>query len=137
MGKQMRTAMRGVTTILAAAALLATASPGVAAAAGLRPIFKVDSAAATISGNRMTIIASGAVPTGGWGKARLRLKPGHKPETSQLEFEFLAVPPPANEAVIQALVPVTVTLTMHLPPYAVTQIRVDAQTNSAVAGISH
>ncbi len=85
----------------------------------------------------MTVIASGAVATGGWSKARLRLKPGHRPETSELEFEFLAAPPPANETVIQALVPVTVTLTTRLPPYAVTQIRVDAQTNSAVAEISH
>jgi hypothetical protein len=118
-------------------ALILAMNSGVAAAAGLKTIYKVDSAAAFVRGNRMTIIASGAVSTGGWSKARLRLKPRHRAETSELEFDFLAVPPPANEVVIQALVPVTVTLTTRLPPYGVTQIQVDAQTNSATAQIRH
>ena len=135
--KQMRVTMRGAITILAAVLFFLTAGSCVAAAAGLKPVYKVDSAAAFIRGNRMTIIASGAVSTGGWGKARLHLKPGHKPETSELDFEFLAVPPPANEAVIQALVPMTVALTTRLPPYGVTEIRIDAQTNSATAEIRH
>ena len=129
--------MRGVTAILIAAALLVAANSDIAAAAALKPIYKVDSAAAFVRGNRMTIIVSGAVSTGGWGKARLRLKPGHKAETRELDFEFLAVPPPANQTVIQALVPVVATLTMHLPPYGVTQIRVDAQTNALVTEIGH
>jgi hypothetical protein len=110
---------------------------GVSAAAGLTPVYKVDSAAAFVRGNRMTIIASGAVSTGGWSKARLRTKPGHRTESSTLELEFLAVPPPANETVIQVLVPMTVTLTTYLPPYGVTKIRIDAQTNSATAEIRH
>jgi hypothetical protein len=132
----MRTTMRGTVTILIAAALMAAASSGAAVAAGLKPIFKVDSVAATVSGDRMTIIASGAVSTGGWSNARLRMRPGHKPEIRELEFDFLAMPPPSHETVIQALVPVTMTLTTRLPPYGVTQIRVDAQTNSDVAAIS-
>lgn len=121
-------------TLLLAAGLIAAASSGVAAAAGLKPVFRVDSAAASIKGDRMTIIASGAVSTGGWSKARLREK-SHKPEASELNFEFVAIPPPSDETVIQNLVPVTVTLTTHLPPYGVTQIRVDAQTNSTTAEI--
>jgi hypothetical protein len=127
--------MRGVTTILVAAMLIVAADFSVAAAAGLLPIYKVDSAAVTLNKGRMTIIASGAVSTGGWGKARLRMKPGHRPESHELDFDFLAVPPPPGEAVIQALLPVTATLTTRLPPYGVTQVRVDAQTNSAVAEI--
>lgn len=128
--------MRRVTTVLVTAALFAVANSGVAAAAGLKPIYKVDSAAASVRGNRMIIIAAGAVPTGGWGKARLRIKPGRRVEANELEFEFLAMPPPPHETVIQALVPVTATITTRLPPYGVTQIRVDSQTNSAVAQIS-
>lgn len=127
--------MRTAATTLIAAGLLAVAGSGVAAAAGLRPIFKVDSAAVSIKGEQMTIIASGAVSTGGWDKPRLRAKP-HKPEAAELDFEFVAVPPPSDETVIQALVPVTATLTTHLPPYGVTQIRVDAQTNSTTAEIT-
>jgi hypothetical protein len=129
--------MRGAAIILTALVLAVAANGGADAAAGFKPIYKVDSAAASIRGDRMTIIASGAVSTGGWSKARLRVKPGHTPETHELEFEFVAVPPPADETVIQALVPVTVSLTTKLPPYAVTQIRVNTQTNSTTATITH
>jgi hypothetical protein len=131
----MQTTMRSAATILIAAGLLVAGGSGAAAAAGLKPILKVDSAAVSIKGDQMTIIASGAASTGGWGKARLRAKP-HKPEAGELDFEFVAVPPSSDETVIQALVPVTVTLTTHLPPYGVTQIRVDAQTNSTTAEIT-
>jgi hypothetical protein len=127
--------MRVAATILTTAGLLVAAGSGVAAAAGLKPIFKVDSAAVSIKGDQMTIIAAGAVSTGGWGKARLRVKP-HKPEASELDFEFVASPPPSDETVIQALVPLTVTLTTRLPPRGVTEIRVDAQTNSTTADIA-
>jgi hypothetical protein len=34
-------------------------------------------------------------------------------------------------------VPVTATLTTRSPPYGVTQIRIDTQTNSIIAEISH
>ncbi|HEY5339039.1 MAG TPA: hypothetical protein VIJ85_12600 [Rhizomicrobium sp.] len=115
---------------------MAAANPGTAAAAGPRLIFKVDSAAATIRGDRLTIIASGAVSTGGWTKPRLRAKPGHKPETDTLEFDFLAAPPPGNETVIQALVPVTATITTHLPSYGITQIKLNAETNSTIVAIT-
>jgi hypothetical protein len=133
--KQMQAAMRVAATILLAAGLLVAAGSGAAAAAGLKPVFKVDSAAVSIKSDRMTIIASGAASTGGWGKARLRAKP-HKPESAELDFEFVASPPPSDETVIQALVPLTVTLTTRLPPSSVARIRVDAQTNSTTAEIA-
>jgi hypothetical protein len=110
---------------------------GSAAAAGVKDIYKVDSVAASISDGKLVIIAAGAVSTGGWGKARLRLKPGHKPETDTLEFEFVAPPPPPGTTVIQALIPVSATLTTKLPPYGVTQIQVDAETNSTTADIKN
>ncbi|MGN6148931.1 MAG: hypothetical protein ACTHPD_10365, partial [Rhizomicrobium sp.] len=83
------------------------------------------------------IIAAGAVSTGGWNKARLRLKPGHKPEGDTLEYELIATPPAPDAIVIQALIPVSATLVTKLPPYGVTQIKVDAETNSATADVAH
>ena len=129
--------LRRAFTILIAAGFLASANAGFAAAASLKPIYKVDSVAASIHGNRLTIIAAGAVSTGGWSKARLRLKPGHRAEGDTLEFQFLATPPAPDAMVIQALIPVGTTLTTKLPPYGVTQIKVDADTNSATAEIKH
>lgn len=103
----------------------------------MKPIYKVDSVAASVHGDRLTIIAAGAVSTGGWSRARLRLKPGHKPETDTLEFQFVATPPAPDAMVIQALIPVSATLSINLPPYGVTQIKIDAETNSANAEITH
>jgi len=128
--------LRRAFTILIAGGFLATANAGFAAAAGLKPIYKVDSVAASIRGNLLTIIAAGAVSTGGWSKARLRLKPGHKAETGTLEFQFVAAPPAPGTMVIQALLPVTTTLTTKLPPYGVTQIKVETETNSETAEIT-
>jgi hypothetical protein len=118
-------------------AMIALTVSGVAAAASLKPIYKIDSAAASIRDGKLTIIAAGATSTGGWSKARLRLKPGHKAESDTLDFDFVAVPPPSGQTVIQMLVPVTVTLTTKLPPYGVTQIRVNAEDNSTTAEIRH
>jgi len=123
--------------ILVAGGFLAAAHVGFAAAASPKPIYKVDSVAASIRDNKLTIIAAGAVSTGGWSKPRLRLKPGHKAEDGTLEYEFIATPPPPDAMVIQALIPVSTTLVTKLPPYGVTQIKVDADTNSAIADITH
>ncbi|HSM94897.1 MAG TPA: hypothetical protein VLT91_02560 [Rhizomicrobium sp.] len=123
--------------ILIAGGFLAAANVGFAAAASLKPIYKVDSVAASVRGNKLTIIAAGAVSTGGWSKARLRLKPGHRAETDTLEFQFVATPPAPDAIVIQALIPVSATLTTKLPPYGVTQIKVNAETNDATAEIKH
>ena len=109
---------------------------GSAAAASVKEIYKVDSVAASISNGKLVVIAAGAVSTGGWGKPRLRVKPGHKPEADTLEFEFVAPPPAPGTAVIQALIPVSATLTTKLPPYGVTHVKVDAETNSAAAEIA-
>lgn len=128
--------LRRAFTILIAGGFLAAANGGFAAAASLKQIYKVDSVAASIHGNRLTIIAAGAVSTGGWSKARLRLKPGHRPEADTLEFQFVATPPAPDAMVIQALIPVSATLTTKLPPYGVTQIKVDAEADSATAKIT-
>jgi hypothetical protein len=127
--------MRGAIAALLACGVFVAANCGDAAAAGFKPVFKVDSAAVTLHNGQMTVIATGAVSTGGWGKARLRERRGHTPETNTLEFDFEALPPPESQIVIQALVPVSATVKTRLPPYGVTQIRVNTQTNSTTAPI--
>jgi hypothetical protein len=129
--------MRWAIVTLIVCGVAPSANSGPAAAAGLKLVYKVDSAAATIHGNNMTIIASGAVSTGGWTKARLRLKPAHKSQDGILEFDFVAMPPSADETVIQAFVPQNATLTTRLPAHGETQIKVDAETNSTVVSVTH
>ena len=124
-----------IALLVLACGIAATANIGCAAAASLKPIYKVDSVAATIQGREMTIIASGAVATGGWTHPLLRPKL-HRAEDKTLEFQFVASPPSPSATVIQALVPVTVKRTMRLPPYGVTQIKIDAESNSAIASIA-
>ncbi|HWA30725.1 MAG TPA: hypothetical protein VG867_06495 [Rhizomicrobium sp.] len=116
-------------------AVLAVTTAGSAAAASLKPVYKVDSVGASIHGRKLTIIVAGAVSSGGWTKAKLLLK-GRKPESKTLDYEFVATPPSPDEAVIQALVPVGITFVTRLPPYGVTEIRVNAESNSATAKIT-
>lgn len=128
--------LRRTFTTFIAGGLLAFASVGAAAAASQKTIYKVDSVAASVHGHKLTIIAAGAVSTGGWSKARLRVK-SHKPEADTLEYEFVATPPSPDAMVVQVLIPVTTTLVTRLPPYGVTQIKVDAGTNSTTVEIAH
>jgi hypothetical protein len=129
--------LRRAFLILTASGILTLANIGPAAAASPKLVYKVDSVAASVQHDKLTIIVAGAVATGGWNKARLRLKPGHKPETETLEYELVATPPAPDAMVIQALIPVSATLVTKLPPYGVTEIKVDAETNSATADITH
>jgi len=125
-----------IALLVFACGIAGAANIGCAAAAPMRPVFKVDNVAATIHGREMTIIASGAVSTGGWSHPQLRPRPNHA-EGNTLEFQFLASPPSPAMTVIQALVPVSAKRTMRLPPYGVTQIKVDGESNSALAAIAH
>jgi hypothetical protein len=129
--------LRRAFAILTATGFLAAANTGSAAAASPRLVYKVDSVAASVQHDKLTIIAAGAVSTGGWNKVRLRLKPGHKPESGTLEYELIATPPAPDAMVVQVLIPVSATLVTKLPPYGVTQIKVNAETNSATADITH
>ncbi|MBS0277328.1 MAG: hypothetical protein JSR81_06890 [Proteobacteria bacterium] len=126
--------LRRVFAILATSGILVLAATGFAAAASPKIVYKVDSVAASIKHNKLTIIAAGAVSTGGWSNARLRLK-SHKPEGGVLEYELVATPPAPDAMVVQALIPVRATLSAKLPPYGVTQIKVDTETNSEVCDI--
>jgi len=126
--------VRIVRHFLVAAAALALAA-ATATAAPAKPIYKVDAASVKIVGRNLVVTASGAVNSGGWTAARLHLKETYKPESDTEVIEFLATPPPPGEVVVQALLPVTATVTLALPRYAVVQVKIVAETNSVTTPI--
>ena len=94
--------MRGFGILLAA--MLCT--PALAADKSERLVYKIDSIIATISHQRILIQVRGAVPSGGWKGATLRvIRSPADPHV--VVVNFLATPPPANVAVIQGLLPVS------------------------------
>jgi len=86
------------------AIILLAAAPALAAD---KRVFRIDSLIATQKGGAITLLAKGAVQSGGWSKPRLHLirNDGHV-----LTVEFLATPPPPDMTVIDGLVPVTATI---------------------------
>ena len=130
--------MRRSALAFAAAALVLTASTPALAGTAQRNtlIYKVDSATAQVTGRKLTITAQGAVSTGGWENPQLRVKPQRTPEADTLVVEFVATPPPQDAAVIQALLPVSATVTVGLPRYATTKVKVVAETNNVTADIA-
>jgi len=130
--------MRRTALALAATALsLALSAPAWAGASSRNTlIYKVDSASAQVTGRKLTISAKGAVRTGGWQDPQLRALPQRVPETDTLVVEFVATPPPKGAAVIQALLPIAATITIGLPRYATTKVKVVAETNAITAAIA-
>lgn len=101
------------------------------------PVYKVDRATAQVTGHKLAISATGAVRTGGWQNPQLRVKPQHAPETDTLEVEFLATPPAKDATVIQALLPVSTTITTGLPRYATTKVKIVAESNAITVPIAN
>lgn len=101
------------------------------------PVYKVDNATAQVTGHKLTISVTGAVRTGGWQNPQLRVKPQHAPETDTLEVEFLATPPAKDATVIQALLPVSTTITTGLPRYATTKVKIVAESNAITVPIAN
>lgn len=118
--------------VVVAAVLAATPS----SASGVRPIFRVDDAKATIVNRRLVISASGAVRSGGWNRPRLWVRQPAAPEASTLEVEFVARPPGRREAVVQALLPVAALKRARLPNYGTMRVKIIAETNSLIVPIS-
>jgi len=118
-----------------AAAIVLTVFCDAAAASSLKRVYRIDSCAATIDGNQISIIASGATATGGWSNPQLRQRRAPRGENNILVFELVAAPPPSKKAVVQALVPVTAKLTVRNPHGPVKQIEVDAEMNSSIAQV--
>jgi hypothetical protein len=122
-------------TVAAIALLAAQAGPVPAGAARTKPVYKVDSASAHVAGRKLVISAKGAVRTGGWENPRLRARAQRVAETDTLVVDFVASPPRRNAAVIQAILPVSATVTVRLPRYATVQVKIVAETNSITVPI--
>ncbi len=105
--------MRGA--IFLAILLVAAPELGNAATAVVdKPVARIDGLIATAKGSRIMVQAKGAVMGGGWKHAMLRLVKSTLPaDAHTLVVEFVAEPPPSNEAVIPGLLPVTATITLR------------------------
>jgi hypothetical protein len=71
-----------------------------------KKVWRIDSLIATQQGGVITVQARGAVMSGGWKNARLKLV---KSDAHGASFEFVAAPPPSSMTVIDAVVPVSAT----------------------------
>lgn len=127
------------TAPLAAALLITvaafTAGPTYAQAKTSARVYKVDSVIATAKGRTVSIQVKGAVQSGGWTGARLHLlhNDGHI-----LTMELVAVPPPPEMTVIDALVPIKASAevrTQHAA--AMTSVRVQAEANEVTTQVLH
>lgn len=96
-------------------------------------VYRVDKATAVIEGDHLVISATGAVKSGGWEKPRLVLRKA--PQVSAIEVAFTATPPQDRAAVIQSLLPISVSLKMHAPRSGVATVRVVSETNTVTAEI--
>ncbi len=78
-----------------------------------KPIARIDSLIATAKGGQIHIQARGAVMGGGWKRVALKqIKPSLPADAHTIVLEFVAQPPPSNEAVIPGLLPVTATIAL-------------------------
>ena len=98
-------------------------------------VYRIDRVTASIAQRHLVITVDGAVETGGWQHARLRAEPS-APEAPVLSFDFIADPPKPRKVVIQALLPVHVTLTRGLPHYGTVAVEVKARTNEITTQIT-
>ena len=71
-----------------------------------RLVARIDGLIATQAGGNISIQARGAVDSGGWKAARLRLLKSGAGDAHTIVVEFVANPPPPGHAVIEGLLPV-------------------------------
>ena len=119
--------------VLIAATLTAGGAPANKPAA--QQIYKVDSVIATNKGKTIVVQSKGAVQTGGWTQAKLRVlhNDGHV-----LTMELVAVPPPPDMTVINALVPIKADAKIRTPhAAAIVSVRVQASANEVTAQVLH
>ncbi len=96
-------------------------------------VYRVDRATAVIEGGYLIVTAKGAVRTGGWEKPRLVVR--KVPHSGDIEVAFMASPPQDSAAVVQSLLPVSVSLKTRLPKSGVAAVRVVSETNTVTAEI--
>jgi hypothetical protein len=125
--------MRAVVPLFAAAAAILL-SRGAMADTAL--IYRVDSASATIVRHHLVISANGAVSSGGWSKPELVIRQPSVPEAKRIEIKFVARPPASRDAVVQALLPISVRKVTSLPRYGIKEVKITAATNSVTVPIT-
>ena len=80
-----------------------------------KPVARIDSLIATARNGAITIEAHGAVTGGGWTRAALKPAKSSQPgDARTVVLEFVAEPPPSNEAVIPGLLPVSARIVLKM-----------------------
>ena len=120
--------------LVACFALALSAPPLSAATKRLHTIYRVDRVSASVENDRVLVVASGAVNSGGWSHARLHMKPSVS-EADVLEMDFVADPPSTRRVVIEEVLPVSATLRLPLPKRALVAVSVTSQTNTITTEI--
>ena len=112
-------------------AILVLAASTIAAQATEKPVYRLDSVTAVAVPGGIRIEARGAVRSGGWGNARLKVL---QVDAKTVVVEFLAQAPAPNTVVIQGLIPVSAQVTVKAGS-GVTSVRVEADANDVTAQV--
>ena len=112
-------------------AILFLAASTIAAQATEKPVYRLDSVTAVAVPGGIQIQARGAVKSGGWNNARLKIL---QVESRTVAVEFLAQAPAPGTVVIQGLIPVSAQVTVKAGP-GVTSVRVEADANTVTAQV--
>lgn len=97
-------------------------------------VYKVDSVTTKTESGKLVITARGATRSGGWTNPALRAKSSK--DARVMAFEFVAVPPPPDAAVIQALVPLEARAIAPAPGARITEVRITTETNDVTTLLS-
>ncbi|HJR56083.1 MAG TPA: hypothetical protein VJ798_05865 [Rhizomicrobium sp.] len=114
-----------------ALALLIFSLTTATAAAAEKRAYRLDNITATAVPGGIRIEAKGAVQSGGWSHARLKLS---QSDARTVVVEFLAQPPAAGKVVIMGLLPVNAQVTVRAG-HGVTSVRAIADANEVTAQV--
>ena len=123
--------MRSTTTRATVLALLLLALSTAASTAAEKRVYRLDSVTATAVRGGILIQAKGAVQSGGWSKARLKLT---QSDPKSVVVEFLAQAPAPGKVVIMGLLPVSAQVTVK-GGHGVTSVRAVADANEVTAQV--
>ena len=102
-----------------------------ASSAAEKRVYRLDSVTATAVQGGILIQAKGAVQSGGWSKARLKLT---QSDAKSVVVEFLAQAPAPGKVVITGLLPVSAQVTVRAG-HGVTSVRAVADANEVTAQV--
>jgi len=118
-------------TLLLIMTAMAMTAPVRAAAPPAKLVYKIDSVIATLKSGHVLIEAKGAVQSGGWKAARLKLM---RSDPHTIVVDFLALPPRSGAAVITGLLPVSARLEARMRK-GVVSVRVVSDANEMTTQI--